>query len=141
MGVHDVAVRRSPDGADAVLIGSGIRAGRRHKSALQWVATHQEALRRLPVATFSSSREPVAGVPDVLAKVDGYTTYALEPLGLAPMAYRSFSGGYDLDRVSRPGRLIMKVMRQSKACDYLDEAAVRRWTAEVLPQLEADSRA
>lgn len=131
----DVREDPDPDPFEAVLVGSGIRAGQWHKAGVSWLAAHRDVLALRPLATFTSSLEPAEGTDEVLAKVDAYTQNALAPLGLSAVAHRSFAGGYDPARVRLPERLIMRAMRQATPCDHRDEAAVRAWTAEVLEDL------
>lgn len=138
-GVTATAVdtKSSPDASahDAVIVGSGIRAGNWIGDATAWVRAQADALRTRPVATFSCSLEVVDATEEKRHKVDGYTDKALEGLDIHPVAHHSFAGAYSPDRVGFAERMIMKVMKQNTPVDKRDENAVRVWTREILPSL------
>lgn len=128
----DTADAPSPEGYDAVFVGSGIRAGKWEKSASEYVSSHSTALARLPLVTFTSSLQAADPSEKSQAAVRASTTAVLEPVGLTAAHHGSHAGGYDPARVTLPERLILSAMRRGAAVDLRDEASVRAWTREAL---------
>ncbi len=117
---------------DAVVVGSGVRAGQWHGSVRDWVKANAAALKDKPLAMFTvglmirdeGKREEVAG----------YNKAVVEENGLSPVDTGLFAGWNEPKALSLPERLIMKVMKAPQG-DFRDMAAVSQWTASVAPQL------
>lgn len=130
------ATAPAPGGFDAVVVGSGIRAGHWHSPAVGWVSAHAEALHRLPVITFTGSLKAADPEPASIEEVAGYTTRVMEPLGIHPVAHGSLVGAYDPRKVSLPERLLMKALRRGAPADDRDPQTVRDWVADALAAIE-----
>lgn len=140
---HDVTLAKAvtapaPDGFDAVVIGSGIRASNWNGEALAWVKENAQALATIPFATFTSSLVPTKPDGGGQEEADGYTAKVMKSVGLTNRAHRSFAGGYDPKRVTLPERLIMRALGQSHVVDALDEDAAREWTREMVREIGAE---
>jgi menaquinone-dependent protoporphyrinogen IX oxidase len=73
-----------PTGYDAVIVGSGVRAGLWHASAKQWLVGHAPYLREHPLAMFTTCLTMHTD-PGKAETVRGYTELLLDETGLAPV--------------------------------------------------------
>jgi len=126
MPPHEVS---SLDGYEAVVIGSGIYAGRWVGEAKQFVETHAEALQALPVWAFSSG--PLGNPP----KPD-----EMPPDGIA-MAERSgarehrvFAGKLERAGLSIGERAIVGLVKAPYG-DFRDWATIQEWVAGIARSL------
>lgn len=113
------------DGYDAVIVGSGVRAGQWHSSARTWVTTNAEALKGLPVALFTCGLT-TADAPQKAEEVRAYTDALLESTGITPVDVGVFAGWNNPRTFSMPERLIMKVMKAPEG-DFRDWDAIAEW--------------
>jgi menaquinone-dependent protoporphyrinogen oxidase len=135
-----VDVARAKDVANvgdysAVVVGSGIRAGRPYAEATKFMAAQQAALSGMPVACFivcatlqndtENDRAEAAGYADALA--------AAAPQ-VQPAAKGAFAGAMDFGKLPFLLRLIVKAMKSQEG-DWRDWDAIRGWAAEVYPKL------
>lgn len=118
----------SPEGFAAVIVGSGMRAGKWHAAAEQWIKRHAEHLREVPCAVFSVGMRAADGDP---GEGDGSARQAAAQAGVDPVATASLPGWFVPKRFSLPERLILKAMKTPEG-DFRDEAAARAWAAQVL---------
>jgi menaquinone-dependent protoporphyrinogen oxidase len=135
-----VEVARAKDVADvsgysAVVVGSGIRAGRPYAEATKFLAAQEAALSGMPTACFivcatlqndtEKDRAEAAGYADALA--------AAAPQ-VQPVSKGAFAGAMDFSKLSFLLRLIVKAMKSQEG-DWRDWDAIRGWAAEVYPKL------
>jgi menaquinone-dependent protoporphyrinogen oxidase len=119
----------------AVVLGSGIHAGRVYRDALAFLERHQAALGEVPVAYFvvcmtmkdgtdENCRQAEAFVDQMRAKAP-----QVEPVGVG-----LFAGQMDFKTVPFLLRLIVKAMKTEES-DFRDWDAIREWAASVRPAL------
>lgn len=130
-----IAAEEKPDpsGYDAVIVGSGIRAGLWHASAKQWLVGHAEALKARPFALFTACLTMHSN-PEKADEARGYTDLLLKETGLEPVDIGLFPGMYLPKEFSLPERLVMKAMKAPEG-DFRDPQAAARWAAEIAPRL------
>lgn len=121
--------RPDPSAYDAVIVGSGVRAGLWHASAKQWLIGHAAVLREKPTALFTACLT-MATDPDKADDVRAYTAPLLTETGIEPVDIGLFAGMNDPRAFSLPERLIMKAMKAPEG-DFRDYAAVDSWTRGV----------
>lgn len=96
---------------DAVILGSGIRAGQRVKEAANFLITHADALSepKRKTAFFVSSLE--AATPSSYEKAkQKYLEAPLNKAGVTPDLYDAFGGIYDLSEDTRQGRFARSIL-------------------------------
>jgi menaquinone-dependent protoporphyrinogen oxidase len=127
----------SPDPScyDAVLVGSGIRAGKWHESARAWVAANAEALKSKRVAFFTVGLLITKGA-EKAAQVRGFTDSLIEETGVQPLDVGVFAGWNEPELFSFPERLVVKVMKAPKG-DQRDWAAIEQWARATVQTLAA----
>ena len=121
-------------GYDAVLVGSGVRAGQWHGSVKQWLTAHSETLKERPLALFTACLT-MAATPEKANEVRAYTDPLLAETGLTPVDIGLFAGMNVTKTFSLPERLIMKAMKAPEG-DFRDLEAVAAWTREAAPMLD-----
>ncbi|HLQ81498.1 MAG TPA: flavodoxin domain-containing protein [Brachybacterium sp.] len=127
----DIEDHPDPSGADAVVLGSGVRVESVEKTALTWTKTHLDTLRRRPFAFFScsgSAADPARGGKQ--KATDAY----LERFPLSPVAVRNFPGWVLMDRIPVHERVLLTSMRTPTG-DFRDLPAVTAWGHEIAPLL------
>jgi len=131
--VEVVSAKKAPGatGYDAVLVGSGVRAGKWHKAAQEWVAANSDALKSVPVAFFTCGLAMHDGKAE---ETRAYSTPIEEANGITPIDVGLFAGWYEPKKMSFPERTILKMMKAPEG-DFRDFAAVEAWTREVAPRL------
>jgi menaquinone-dependent protoporphyrinogen oxidase len=122
-------------GYSAVVVGSGIRAGRPYAEATKFLAAQEAALSGMPVACFivcatlqndtDKDRAEAAGYADALAAVASQ---------VQPVAKGAFAGAMDFGKLSFLLRLVVKAMKSQEG-DWRDWDAIRSWATEVYPKL------
>jgi menaquinone-dependent protoporphyrinogen oxidase len=125
----------APAAYDAVVVGSGVRAGNWHAPAREWVAANAEALRKLPVALYTVGLT-LASDPDKTAEVRAYTDAVVADAGLTPVDIGVFAGWNEPKAFPLVERLILKAMK-APVGDFRDWAAVESWAEKIEPQLGA----
>ena len=132
--VDVVSAKGAPNAAgyDAVLVGSGVRAGSWHKSARDWVADNADALKSTPVAFFTCGL--VIRDEGKAEEVRAYTKPVEEVSGVTPVDVGLFAGWNEPKQMSFPERTVLKVMKAPKG-DFRDFEAVKAWTKEVARKL------
>jgi len=115
---------------DAVVVGSGVRAGRTYTKAAQFLAAHGPALRQMPVAGFivclavKDSEEP--GCPEA----EGYLDAMFAQVeGVEPVSKGLFAGAVDYGKLPWLLGLILKRLKKEPGGDYRDWAAIESWAA------------
>jgi len=130
--VYPVGELKGVSGYDAVIIGSSIRAGKWLPQAIKFVAQHQEALSRVPVALFTvcltlkedtqENRRTVATYLDPVREV------------VQPVDVGLFAGVMDYAKLPFVFRLMMKAMKSPEG-DFRDWQAIRAWADQVRARL------
>jgi len=122
-----------PSAYDAVLVGSGVRAGLWHASAKQWLVGHAVTLKERPLALFTACLTMHTN-PEKADDVRAYTDLLLSETGLEPVAIGLFPGMNVPKAFSLPERLIMKAMKAPEG-DFRDLVSAGDWAAEIAPRL------
>ncbi|MBN2405848.1 MAG: flavodoxin domain-containing protein [Coriobacteriia bacterium] len=125
-----------PSAYDAVIVGSGVRAGNWHGPVKSWVTTYAQTLKGMPTAFFTTGLTIARG-PESADEVRAYTDPLVEATGVQPVDIGLFPGMNDLKKLSLPERLIMKAMKVPEG-DFRDMDAVADWTREVVGKLGAE---
>ncbi|MHB1341874.1 MAG: flavodoxin domain-containing protein [Coriobacteriia bacterium] len=118
---------------DAVLVGSGVRAGNWHGAAKEYVTANSAALMDRPVAFFTACLT-MADAPEKSDEVRAYTDQLIADSGVTPVDIGLFAGMNEPKTFSLPERLIMKAMKAPQG-DFRDYTAVETWTTDVAPKL------
>lgn len=128
-------VEDTPDasGYDAVVVGSGVRAGSWHGAVKTWVASSAEALKERPTAFFTACLT-MAAEPEKADEVRAYTDPLVTETGVTPVDLGLFAGVNEPKKFSLPERLIMKAMKAPQG-DFRDMDAVAEWTRGVAGKL------
>jgi menaquinone-dependent protoporphyrinogen oxidase len=132
----DVAPMKSnPDlsAYDAIVAGSGVRAGAWHPVAKKWLTRNAPALKAKPLALFTVGIAMAHG-PEKVSETLGVTDPLLAKTGLAPKDIGAFAGWFDRTKFSF---LEPKIMEMAKAPegDFRDWSAIESWAARVAPKL------
>lgn len=77
------------DGYDAVLVGSGVRAGNWHKPAKEWLARNANAITGTPLALFTTCLTLAQG-PAKTDEVRAYTDALIAETGVRPLDVGGF---------------------------------------------------
>lgn len=121
---------------DAVVVGSGIRAGQWHGEAKGWLEANAEALKGKPVALYSCCLS--MSEPGKEAEVVAYTDPIIEATGIRPVSVGAFAGWNEPKTFSFVERTILKLMKAPQG-DFRDMAAVAAWTEGIAPKLSAEA--
>lgn len=132
--VIEAGAAGAPTGYDAVVVGSGVRAGSWHGAARTWMTAHAPELRAVPVALFTCglTAADAEKATDMLA----YTEPLIAETGISPVSVGLFAGWFEPKRFGLIERTILKAMKSPEG-DFRDLAAVARWADEVAPSLSA----
>lgn len=123
----------APVGYDAVVVGSGVRAGTWHAAARTWVETNAAALKMTPVAFYTCGLMITEG-EEKRAEVAGYTDALIEASGVKPVDVALFAGWNEPKQFSFVERSIMKLMKAPQG-DFRDWAAIDAWTDSAASKL------
>ncbi len=131
--VKRVEDKPDPAGYDAVIVGSGVRAGSWHGAVKEWVTKHAWKLKETPTAFFTACLTMAAGA-EKADEVRAYTDPLIAETGIEPVDIGLFAGMNEPKRFSLPERLIMKAMKAPQG-DFRDMDAIAAWTRETAPKL------
>lgn len=120
---------------DAVVVGSGVRAGSWHGSAMKWVTANAETLRRIPTAFYTTGLT-IATEPEKAEEVRSYTDKLIEESGVSPVDVGLFAGINEPEKFSLPERLILKALKAPQG-DFRDYEKIAAWSREVAGKLGA----
>jgi menaquinone-dependent protoporphyrinogen oxidase len=130
--VRNVREIDDPTTYQALVLGSGVRAGNLMPEAVEFVEANQRALEQMPAAYFvvcatlqedtEENRQVVAGYLDPLREL------------VEPVTEGLFAGAIERSKLSLPLRLMLKAMKAEDG-DWRDWDAIRTWAAEVYPSL------
>ena len=110
---------------DAILAGSGVRAGSWHPRAKKWMAANAEALKRKPMAMFTVGIALVHG-PEKADEQRGYTDKLLADTGIEPLDIGVFAGWFEPEKFSFLERKVMKMAKAPEG-DHRDWNAIEGW--------------
>lgn len=133
VSIADASAAQSPSGFDAVVIGSGVRAGRWHKSASEWVVRNADALRVMPVAMFTCGLMIRKG-KEKENEVRAYTDALLASSGIKPVSIGLLPGWFEPGQFGWGERTILKLMKTPQG-DFRDKSKTKEWVSEVLSAL------
>jgi len=131
--IRSVSDKPEPSAYDAVIVGSGVRAGAWHRAVRGWVAANAEALQTRPTAFYTVCMT-MGVAPDKADEVRGYTAPLIEETGVQPVDLGMFAGMNVPRKFSLPERLILRAMKVPEG-DYRDMDAVSDWTRAVVGDL------
>lgn len=113
------------DGADLVVVGSGIHVGAWYGDGVDWLSRHADDIRGR-VALFNVCLN--AADPEKQAEALGYNASLAEQLEAVSSA--TFAGRYVPERVNWFKRLFLRSLNQ-KPRDLVDPPSIRRWAEAV----------
>lgn len=122
-----------PTAYDAVIVGSGVRAGSWHKAACAWVSANAAALKSRPLALYTCCLT-LANEPTKTDEVLAYTDAVIAESGLEPIDVGLFPGWNEPSRFSFVERTVLKLMKAPEG-DFRDFDAVREWTVSIAQRM------
>lgn len=133
--VEVVPAKEAPDPAsyDAILVGSGIRAGNWHAPVKAWVAKNAQTLKGKPVAFYTACLT-LATDPTKIDEVRAYIDPIVAETGVKPVDVGTFAGWNEPKKFSFLERTIMKMMKAPEG-DFRDWDAIDAWSEKVSGQL------
>ena len=123
--VVPVGGKATPDGYDAVVVGSGARIGKWQGGARKWVAKHAADLKDMPVAFFTACLT-LASDPEKTDEVRAYTDPVIEESGVQPVDIGLFAGWFVPEKFGTLGRAALQKM-ESPVGDFRDWDAIEAW--------------
>jgi menaquinone-dependent protoporphyrinogen oxidase len=119
----------------AVIVGSGIHAGRVYRDTLAFLERHQGALSRVPVAYFVVCLTMKDGTDENRRRAEAFVDQmrAKAPQ-VQPVDVGLFAGQMEFKAVPFLLRLIIRAMKAEEG-DFRDWDAIREWAASVRPAL------
>jgi menaquinone-dependent protoporphyrinogen oxidase len=136
-----VEVRRARDvadlsGYDAVVLGTGVRAGNTYAEAASFLERHQQALLKVPMACFVVCLTMKERSEENCRQAEGYLdALCAKAPGLQPVDRGLFGGSLDYQKLPKLLGLIMKVVKKEPAGDYRDWETIRTWAMNLRPAL------
>jgi menaquinone-dependent protoporphyrinogen oxidase len=121
------------DGYDAVIVGSGVRAGNWHAPVKEWVTRNAATLKSGKVALYTACLT-LANEPEKLEAVRAYTDPLIAETGLEPVDLGLFAGWNEPKRFSFIERTILKMMK-APVGDFRDWDAIDAWAAGAATKL------
>lgn len=123
-------------GYDAVVLGTGVRAGNPYAEAKSFVTRHAAPLGNLPVAAFVVCLTMKEQSEENCAQAEGYLDAVLAGApGLKVVGQGLFGGKVDYDQLPKVLGWILKWFIKAPEGDFRDWDAIRSWAAEVKPAL------
>ena len=135
-----VDVRRAKEVSDvsayrAVVLGTGIRAGRVYREAVGFLQRHQDALSKVPVAYFVVCMTMQDDTEENRRVVEAYLDPVREKVPqVRPVDVGLFGGVMNFKVLPLLLRLLVKVMKSPEG-DFRDWEAVREWATSLRPAL------
>lgn len=127
--------RPEPGAYDAIVAGSGTRAGSWHAAAKKWMIHNAPALKGKPLALFTVGIALADGV-EKTEEMLGYTDKLLAKTGVEPLDIGVFAGWCEPRKFNYLERQIMKIAKAPEG-DHRDWDAIEAWAASVAPKLQA----
>lgn len=117
------------DGYQAVIIGSAIRMGSWLPEAVEYLKTHQETLKPIPMAAFSVHLQNLGDDEESRQNRQAYLATVRDLVKPVDEGY--FAGSIDLSKLSFVDRMITKMVK-SKEGDSRDWNKINTWATNVL---------
>jgi menaquinone-dependent protoporphyrinogen oxidase len=115
----------------AVVIGSGIRAGKVYKDALAFLESHQDALSQMPVAYFVVCLTMQDDTEENRCEVENYVDQMRQKAPqVHPVSVGLFAGKLDYKTLALPMRLILRAMKAEEG-DYRDWDKIEAWVDDL----------
>jgi menaquinone-dependent protoporphyrinogen oxidase len=127
--VAQFAQAADPRAYDAIVAGSGTRAGSWHPVAKKWMVCNAPALKSRPLALFTVGIA-MADRPEKESETLGVTDRLLERTGLRPLGIGAFAGWYDPGKFNYLERKIMGIAK-APVGDFRDWEAIEAWATRV----------
>jgi menaquinone-dependent protoporphyrinogen oxidase len=127
----------TPEGFDAVVVGSGIRMSQWHEPVRTWVSANAEVLREMPVASYTSCLT-VVSEPEKAEEMRAWSKVVEDAAGIAVVDSGLFAGWFEPKQFGFLERTILKGMKAPQG-DFRDFDAVDSWTNSVAPKLGISS--
>ena len=125
-----------PSPYQALVVGSAIRMGKWLPEAVAFVKTHQDTLRRLPVAYFAVCLTMKDDTMQNRRKASGFLDPVLKQFPqVKPVDIGLFAGAVDYKKLSFAYSLVLKVKGAPEG-DFRNWEAIRTWAAGVHPALD-----
>jgi menaquinone-dependent protoporphyrinogen oxidase len=122
-------------GYGAVVVGTGVRAGRPYQEAVSFVEKNQQALGGVRVAYFLVCMTMGQDTAENRNEAETFLSPVLEAAPqVEPVAVGLFGGELDYGKLPLPLRLVMKAMKRPEG-DVRDWEAIGAWAREICPKL------
>ena len=128
-----------PAGYDAVVAGSGTRAGSWHPVAKQWMTRNAVTLKAKSIALFTIGIALAHGA-EKAGEMLGTTDRLLDKTSLEPVDIGVFAGWNDPRKFNFLERKIMQIAKAPEG-DFRDWTAIEKWAMGVAPRLVPVGRA
>jgi menaquinone-dependent protoporphyrinogen oxidase len=116
---------------DAVILGSGVRAGRTYAEATTFLSTYHSALAELPMACFVVCLTMKENTDQSCKEASGYLDMMMQTApGVNVVSKGLFGGALKYDTLPLLFKLIMKWFIKEGEGDHRDWDAIRSWAAE-----------
>lgn len=119
---------------DAVVLGSGIYAGRWLRSAREFAVAHEDALAERRTWLFSSGPIGAVGSARGLDEPDPVADARKLAERIGARGVRTFGGRLELDQLSRAERVVARIVRSPEG-DFRDWEAIRAWAGQIAKDL------
>jgi menaquinone-dependent protoporphyrinogen oxidase len=135
LGVDVRPIDSSPDptGYDAIVAGSGTRAGGWMPVAKKWTTRNAAVLSAKPLAIFTVGIAMAHGA-DRTGETLGAADRLLEQAGLEPLDIGAFAGWYVPSKFTLIERKIMQIAKAPEG-DFRDWTAIEEWAKSLAPKL------
>jgi menaquinone-dependent protoporphyrinogen oxidase len=121
---------------DAVVLGTGVRAGNPYAEAKAFVSRHGAALKGLPVAAFVVCLTMKEVTEENCQQAEGYLDVVLAGApGIDVVGKGLFGGKVDYAELPKVLGWILKWLVKAPEGDFRDWDAIREWVAQVKPAL------
>jgi menaquinone-dependent protoporphyrinogen oxidase len=128
----------SLEGYSAVVLGSGIMAGKMYPAAVSFLEKNQAALSQVPVAYFIACATLREDTPENRATVQGYIdALRVQVPQVQPIMTGLFGGALERKKLPLVFRLMIKAMKAPEG-DFRDWAAIRAWAQELGRTLQGE---
>ena len=122
-------------GYRAVVVGTGVRAGRPYQEAVSFVEGHQQVLGQVAVAYFAVCMTMEQDTEENRCEAETFLNPVREAAPqVEPVAVGLFGGAMDYGKLPLPLRLMMKAMKRPEG-DARDWEAIGAWARELRPKL------
>jgi len=132
--VEVVPAEKAPDPVayDAVVVGSGVRAGSWHGAVKKWVEGNASALRQRPVAFYTCGL--MITEEGKAEEVRAYTDPLIEATGIKPVELGLFAGSFKPGEFSFAERTVLRLMKTPEG-DFRDWDAIDAWADALAPRI------